>query len=252
MSSILEQSEKIDRLAAALHAAQHITVLSGAGISTASGIPDFRSANGIYAKLENVEYLLSEAYFYKQPKQFWLSFKDIFQLQQMHSYEPNVAHIMLADLERSGKKVTIITQNVDGLHRKAGSSHILEAHGSIDHAHCPKCGKRYSLSYVMEQPVPRCELDQFILKPDVVLFGGRVRYLEEAYEAAAHCELFMTLGSSLEVYPVKELPYYAARSQKPTTAIINLQPTAQDHLFDIVLHDELVSVFTRLRATFDF
>lgn len=239
-------NDALEQLTEAIAEAKQITVLSGAGISTASGIPDFRSANGIYAKLDNVEYLLSETYFHKQPKQFWLSFKDIFQLQHADDYKPNEAHHVLAELERLGKQVTIVTQNVDGLHRKAGSKHILEVHGTLDHAHCPKCGGRYPLAYVMEQPVPRCELDQFILKPDVVLFGGRVQHLEEAYEAAAHCDLFMTLGSSLEVYPVKELPYYAARAKRPVTAIVNLQPTSQDDLFNIVIHDELVSVFTKL------
>jgi len=236
----------IEQLAAAIASASSITVLSGAGISTASGIPDFRSDNGIYTKHDNVEYLLSEGYYNREPKQFWISFKHIFQLQEMHKYQPNAAHYFLAKLEQQGKKVTIVTQNVDGLHRKAGSSHILEAHGSIDHAHCPKCKRVYPLSYVLEKPVPRCEDDEFILKPDVVLFGGRVRHLDEAYEAAAHCDLFLTLGSSLEVYPVKELPHYAAQSKQTTTAIINLQPTALDRHFDFVLHQELVAVFTEL------
>src|SRR5690606_41033641 len=107
------------------------------------------------------------------------------------------------------------------------------------------------LSYVMEKPVPRCQHDEFILKPDVVLFGGRVRHLDEAYEAAANCELFLTLGSSLEVYPVKELPHYAAQSKGTTTAIINLQPTALDRHFDFVLHKELVAVFTELEKLID-
>lgn len=245
-------SIQIEKLAAAISAAEHIAVLSGAGISTASGIPDFRSADGIYSKISNVEYLLSEEYYAKQPKDFWLNFKHIFQLQNMHSYKPNPAHIMLAELEQLGKKVSIITQNVDGLHRQAGSSTVYEAHGSIDLAHCPKCGSTYPLEYVMQQPVPRCQHDQFILKPDVVLFGGRVKYLEEAYKAASNCDLFLTLGSSLEVYPVKELPVYAVRAKAESraanvTAIVNLQPTSMDHLFDIVLHEELVFVFTELR-----
>lgn len=191
------------KLAEAISSAKHIVVLSGAGISTASGIPDFRSENGIYTKVERVEYLLSETYYHQQPKEFWISFKDIFQLQHMDSYEPNAAHALLAELEKLGKQVTIVTQNVDGLHRKAGSTHILEVHGTIASSHCPKCKTSYPLAHVLQQDVPRCTNDNFILKPDVVLFEGRVQHLEEAYEAAQHCDLFLTLGSSLEVYPIK-------------------------------------------------
>ncbi|MFC6333459.1 NAD-dependent protein deacylase [Paenibacillus septentrionalis] len=239
---------KLEQLAAIITKARHIAVLSGAGISTASGIPDFRSENGIYTKVERVEYLLSETYYYQHPKQFWISFKEIFQLDQMDSYKPNAAHELLAELEHKlGKQVTIITQNVDGLHRKAGSTHILEAHGTIASAHCPTCKRSYSLAHVLEKDVPRCTIDNFILKPDVVLFEGRVQHLEEAYEAAQNCDLFLTLGSSLEVYPVKELPYYASRAERPATAIINLSPTSQDELFNIVIHDELVATFSRLR-----
>lgn len=237
----------IAKLAEAITSAKHIVVLSGAGISTASGIPDFRSKNGVYSKVERVEYLLSETYYHQHPKEFWISFKNIFQLQHMDSYEPNAAHALLAELEKLGKQVTIVTQNVDGLHRKAGSTHILEVHGTIASAHCPKCKQPYPLAHVLEQDVPRCLNDNFILKPDVVLFEGRVQHLEEAYEAAQHCDLFLTLGSSLEVYPIKELPYYASRAERPTTAIVNLTATSQDHLFDLVIHEELVAVFSKLR-----
>lgn len=233
----------LNQLVAQIRQANHITVLSGAGISTASGIPDFRSPNGIYSKVNNVEYLLSETYYATHPKDFWISFKGIFLMERMQQYEPNLAHTMLAELEAVGKKVTIITQNVDGLHRKAGSHHILEAHGSIDHAHCPKCKRHYDLSYVMTEQISRCEHDKFILKPDVVLFGGIVRHLPEAYEASEQCDLFLTLGSSLQVYPVKELPFYANRAVGPQLAIINYEATKLDYLFDMVIHDDLVASF---------
>lgn len=243
----METETKISKLAEAITAAKHIVVLSGAGISTASGIPDFRSENGVYSKFERVEHLLSESYYHQHPKEFWINFKNIFQLQHMDSYEPNAAHTLLAELEKLDKKVTIVTQNVDGLHRKAGSTHILEVHGTIASAHCPKCKASYSLAHVLQQEVPRCFSDNFILKPDVVLFGGGVQHLEEAYEFTQHCDLFLTLGSSLEVYPIKELPYYASRAERPTTAIINMTATPKDDLFDLVIHDELVATFTELR-----
>lgn len=237
----------LEQLVEQIKQAKRITVLSGAGISTASGIPDFRSPNGIYSKVNNVEYLLSETFYTKQPKDFWVSFKDIFLMDRMQQYEPNIAHIVLAELEASGKEVTIITQNVDGLHRKAGSNHILEAHGSIDSAHCPKCKRSYDLNYVMFHHIPRCEHDNFILKPDVVLFGGMVRHLEEAFTASEQCDLFLTLGSSLQVYPVKELPFYANRSAQARSAIINYEATELDYLFDIVIHDDLVSSFKYIK-----
>ena len=237
----------LDQLVEQIRQANYITVLSGAGISTASGIPDFRSPNGIYSKVNNVEYLLSEGYYATHPKDFWTNFKDIFLMERMQQYEPNPAHTMLAELEALGKKVTIITQNVDGLHRKAGSQHILEAHGSIDHAHCPKCKRSYKLPYVMAEKIPRCEHDNFILKPDVVLFGGMVRHLPEAYEASEQCDLFLTLGSSLQVYPVKELPFYANRASQPKLAIINYEATDLDYLFDIVIHDDLVASFNYIK-----
>lgn len=231
----------INKLKQALDEATSICVLSGAGMSTASGIPDFRSKDGIYTKFNNVEYLLSESYYYRSPKQFWESFKAIFYMNNIHSYEPNIGHKWLAELEKDNKKVTIVTQNIDGLHRKAGSTHIYEVHGTISSAHCPKCKKTYPLTHLLQEDVPRCTVDHMILKPDVVLFEGQVHHLKEAFLAAEQCDLFITLGSSLQVYPIKQLPLLAKQAGVKT-AIINMEPTEMDHLFDFVIHDDITKV----------
>jgi len=238
--------EHIQKLAQELRHANEIAILTGAGISTASGISDFRSADGIYSQHANVEYLLSEEYYYREPTAFWRGFKDIFFMNNIHLFEPNIGHLLLRKLEEQGKKVTIITQNIDGLHRKAKSSSILEVHGSIYEAHCPKCKRSYDLAYILSEEIPRCQQDQFILKPDVVLFGGAVKHLEAAYEAVSTCDLFLTLGSSLQVYPVKDLPFYATQNKRARTAIINYEKTAMDHLFDYVIHADIVQAFQQI------
>lgn len=238
-----------EQLAKAFDKASHITVLTGAGISTASGIPDFRSRGGLYDGRLSVEAILSETYFHQKPKMFWTYFKEIFGFHALGQYEPNGGHLFLRELELEGKEVTIVTQNVDGLHRKAGSSRVLEAHGTIHTAYCPKCGAAYGLEHLLSEEVPRCGKDGFILKPDVVLFEGRVKHIEEAVAASEDAELFLVLGSSLKVYPVKELPRYARRSEGATLAIVNLEPTDMDGLFDIVIHGDIVNTFNQLRAS---
>ena len=238
----------IEQLANAFDQATRITVLTGAGISTASGIPDFRSRGGLYDGRLSVEAILSETYFHQNPKTFWTYFKDIFGIHALGGYEPNGGHLFLRELELEGKDVTIVTQNVDGLHRKAGSSRVLEAHGTIHTAHCPKCGAPYGLEHLLSEDVPRCSKDGFILKPDVVLFEGRVKHIEEAVAASEESELFLALGSSLKVYPVKELPRYAKHARSAALAIVNREPTEMDGLFDIVIHDDIVEVFDQIRT----
>jgi len=238
----------IQSLAETIHKADKIAVMTGAGISTASGIPDFRSKGGIYDNKElQVERILSESYYYAQPKSFWTYFKQIFHFNAMGGYEPNLGHIWLKELEDAGKQVTVITQNVDGLHRKAGSSAVLEVHGTLTSAFCPKCRREYDYPYLLREEVPRCEKDGFILKSDVVLFEGRVKHMEEAYAAACSSDLFLVLGSSLTVYPLKELPRYASGESGIATAIVNRDATDMDHLFQYVIHDDIVAVFEEMK-----
>lgn len=137
-----------------------ITVLTGAGISTESGIPDFRSTDGIWRQKSQIslsrEELMSLSYLRRQPEHFWDFYKEIFQVKLQNDYEPNHSHYYLAELERSKKEVNIFTQNVDGLHQKAGSQFVFEVHGNIKGATCPKCGAKYDEHYVNEHEFPVC------------------------------------------------------------------------------------------------
>ncbi|MCU6707951.1 NAD-dependent protein deacylase [Paenibacillus sp. J5C_2022] len=231
-----------------IQSSRNITVLSGAGISTASGLPDFRSRGGIYDNHLNVEAILSESYFYSKPKQFWVYFKEIFQFEQLEQYKPNPGHHFVRLLEDMGKSVTVVTQNIDGLHQQAGSSHVLEVHGTLNFACCPKCKRQYDRKHLMQEAIPRCTEDGFILKPEVVLFGGSVKHMEASFAAAYDADLFIAMGTSLQVSPVNGLPGYAARNRNSKMALINREPTSMDSLFDLVIHADIVDTVEQLQS----
>lgn len=236
--------DKIKKFAQWIMDAKKITVLTGAGMSTESGIPDFRSENGIYAQEENVEHYISEYYFNNHPVDFWHQFKRIFSLKLMGNFAPNQGHLFLKRLEDMGKKVVILTQNIDGLHEKAGSTNVIELHGTLQTATCPKCQTKYDLAFINSHDVPRCvrtlengETCNEILKPDVVLFGGMVSRFEEALQAADGSDLLIAMGTSLEVAPVNLIPaYVAAEAPHIRKVLVNKTPTKMNDLFDIVLH----------------
>lgn len=238
-------------LAVRIARANMIAVLTGAGMSTESGIPDFRSENGIYAQEEDVEYYLSEYYFAKNPVDFWQRFKRMFSLKLMGKFAPNAGHLFLRQLEEMGKQVTILTQNIDGLHKKAGSTNVIELHGTLQTATCPACGAKYDLAFINSQDVPSCKRGTCgeILKPDVVLFGGIVPRIDEAFAAAAKSELLLAMGTSLEVTPVNQIPLYVA-AESPSTykAIINKTPTRMDHAFELVIHGGIGDTVAKLRS----
>jgi NAD-dependent deacetylase len=246
--------EKIKELAHIIKNAKNTTIFTGAGMSTESGIPDFRSDNGIYTQEENVEHYISEYYFEKNPKDFWGKFKRIFSLKLMGNFEPNKGHLFLKELEEMGKNVTILTQNIDGLHHKAGNSEIIELHGTLQTATCPKCKAKYNLNFINEHEIPRCnninkkgEVCNFILKPNVVLFGGMVQRFDEALNKAHQSDLFIAMGTSLEVYPVNQIPVYLDSAPNIKKAIINKSPTKKDYLFDIVIHEGIGDAVTKIK-----
>jgi NAD-dependent deacetylase len=243
--------EEYKELAEQLARAKTIAVLTGAGMSTESGIPDFRGQNGIYAQEDNVEYYLSEHYFTSHPVDFWHRFKRMFSLKMMGTFLPNKGHIFLQALEAAGKKVTILTQNIDGLHTKAGSTNVIELHGTLQTATCSICSQKYDLPFINSQDVPVCQQKGCgeILKPDVVLFGGIVPRIDEAFAAAAESDVLLTMGTSLEVTPVNHIPFYVT-SESPRTykAIINKTATRMDHLFDLVIHHSIGDTVSQLRA----
>lgn len=195
-----------------IRAARHIVALTGAGVSTSAGVPDFRGPKGLYVtRAYDPETVFEITAFDRDPEPFYKFSRDFLKL--LRGLTPSPAHRFLAELEAGGTPVTIITQNIDGLHQRAGSRHVLPMHGDYNTAHCRRCGKATRgeelARRLTESPdVPRCPCGGTI-KPDVVFFGEPVRHLDEAMREAAAADLFLALGSSLSVYPAASLPLYA-------------------------------------------
>jgi NAD-dependent deacetylase len=222
-------------LADLVRAAQPCVILTGAGISTESGIPDFRSPTGIWAEYDPMEYATIDA-FRRDPVKVWEFYALRFEV--LTRAEPNAGHLALAELERRGLVQAVVTQNIDGLHTQAGSREVIEVHGSIRTAVCLECGERVPLQDVVEalrdHPAPSCPRCGEILKPDVVMFGELLPAgaMERATELAQRAGLLLVVGSSLEVYPVAGLPEETI-SAGGAVAIVNRGPTPFDHLAEV-------------------
>jgi NAD-dependent deacetylase len=216
----------IGALAALVREAQPCVVLTGAGISTESGIPDFRSPTGIWAEVDPFEVASIQA-FLRDPERVWGFYRT--RIHSLLEAKPNAGHTALAELERRGLVQAVVTQNIDTLHSRAGSREVIEVHGSIRRSVCLACGSEASVEDVLAQlearPAPICERCGAILKPGVVLFGELlpVTAMERATELARAAELMLVVGSSLEVWPVAGLPLEARR-----LAIVNRGPSALD------------------------
>ncbi|KHE67558.1 NAD-dependent protein deacylase [Halobacillus sp. BBL2006] len=232
-------------LALHLKNAENVVVLTGAGVSTASGIPDFRSSEGLWSEDDSREYYMSTDYFFHNPNDFWKKYKAIFRLKLLKNYRPNAVHQFIKELENNERGVTVITQNVDGLHHLADSQKVIEYHGTLNRSSCTNCGRSFSLDYVMQDPVPYCNQCESILKPDVLLFGDLITAHEEAEKVINQSDLLLVMGTSLLVTPFSLLPYYAAE-KGITTAMINNEPTAKDGLFDFVIHEDLSEAVNNL------
>ena len=209
---------------------QPCVALTGAGVSTESGIPDFRSRTGLWARFDPREYASIEA-FRSDPHKVWSFYKP--RIAVLTEAQPNPAHLALAELERRDLLQAIVTQNIDLLHDRAGSREVVEVHGSIKTASCPGCGERYSLELVVEllaaADAPACPVCACLLKPDVVFFGELlpVEAIERATELARGAALLLVVGSALEVYPAAGLPLETLAAGG-TLAIVNLGPTPFD------------------------
>lgn len=242
--------EALKSLTKWVEASRNIVALTGAGMSTDSGIPDFRSKDGVWSDQE-LFHSMNAAYLRIYPELFWPRFKRAFMSERYLHALPNRGHEVLASMERMGKNVTVITQNVDGLHQRAGNTCVFEVHGSAKSATCPSCHTRYDLSYLLDKDVPRCTARtplgpcDTILWPDVVLFDQAVRHFSEALQAVIHCDLMLVMGTSLEVHPVADLPTY--RPLQTKLVIINLEETALDGLADLVIHARLSDVLSSLQ-----
>ena len=217
-------------LASLVRESQPCVVLTGAGVSTESGIPDFRSPAGIWAGLDPLEYASLET-FRSDPEKVWRFYAPRFAM--LTAAEPNAAHRAIAELERHGLVDAVITQNIDLLHERAGSEDVIEVHGSIRRAVCLRCGAEEPLERVLQQlesaPAPLCPDCGAVLKPDVVFFGELLpaAALASAFELAARARLLLVVGSTLEVYPVAGLPLETVRAGG-RVAIVNRGPTSFD------------------------
>mgnify|MGYP005850863233 CR=1 FL=1 len=214
-----------------------VVALTGAGISVESGIPDFRSPGGLWTKYDPLLYGTYES-FIDHPERFWEMAREL--NPTLEQAEPNPAHYALAELERLGKCRAVITQNIDHLHQRAGSSDVLELHGTHRTGHCMRCRRVFTLEEMKElgmggERVPCCPDDQGTIKPDVVFFGEPLdaRVLSRGAELASTSDLMLVIGCSLEVYPAAALPEYTRRS-RGRLIFFNTVTTHHDRLADLV------------------
>ena len=219
-----------EALAELIRSSQPCVVLTGAGVSTESGIPDFRSPTGLWAQFDPLEYGSIEA-FRRDPLRVWSFYKP--RVSMLTEAEPNPAHLALAELEQRGLVQAVVTQNIDLLHERAGSRAVVEVHGSIRTATCPGCGARHELETVLEllaeADAPACPACGEIVKPDVVFFGELLppEAIDRAYQLAREAELMLVVGSALEVHPIAGLPDETLRAGG-RLAIVNRGSTPYD------------------------
>ena len=219
----------------------NIVFFGGAGVSTESGIPDFRSVDGLYHQQwdDPPETILSHTYYERYPEKFFAFYRAKLLCE---GAKPNAAHLKLAEWEKEGKLKAVITQNIDGLHQAAGSKNVLELHGSTLRNYCEKCGKFYDVSYIKHsQGVPRCTCGGRI-KPDVVLYEEPLdeHVLTGAVAAIAAADALIVGGTSLVVYPAAGLTRYFTGD---TLAICNLAPTDQDANADLLISCDIAAAF---------
>ena len=220
---------------------RNIVFFGGAGVSTESGIKDFRSVDGLYSQKFDYppETIISHSFYVRKPEYFFRFYRE---KMLPLGYEPNVTHKALAKWEREGKLSAVVTQNIDGLHQKAGSRRVYELHGSVLRNYCTRCGKAYSAEFIRDcAGVPKCDCGGTV-KPDVVLYeeGLDQATLEGAVRAIAGADLLIVGGTSLTVYPAAGLIQYYGGNR---LVLINRDETPYDSRADLVLHESLGDVF---------
>ena len=238
---------KIDILQKIIDDSDNIVFFGGAGVSTESGIPDFRSESGIFKSLEKYgdtpENLVSHTYYMDHTQEFFEYYKDNLVFKDA---EPNPAHLKLAELENAGKLKAVITQNIDGLHQKAGSKEVLELHGSIHRNYCQICQKEYDLDYILESDsIPRCECGG-IVKPDVVLYEEPLNnaILSFAIDYISHADTLIIGGTSLVVYPAAGLINYFNGKY---LVLINKSETPYDDLASLVINEAIGETLSQIK-----
>lgn len=228
-----------------LNESRNVVFFGGAGVSTESGIPDFRSVDGLYNQKYDYppETILSHDFFMNNTEEFYRFYRD---KMLCLDAEPNITHIKLAELEQSGKLKGVITQNIDGLHQKAGSKTVYELHGSVLRNYCMKCRKFYDAGYILHSSgVPHCQCGG-VIKPDVVLYqeGLDDNTVECSVTAIENADLLIVGGTSLNVYPAAGLIQY--RNKNCKLVLINKTATPADSHCDLVIHDSLGKIFEKV------
>jgi NAD-dependent deacetylase len=239
--------EQLDALWDMIRDSRKIVFFTGAGVSTDSGIPDFRSQDGLYHLKYKYppEEIISHSFFLRDPEEFYRFYRA--KLIPGEEIRPNAAHLRLAELEQEGKLRAVITQNIDGLHQMAGSKRVIELHGSVHRCYCAQCRKPYPEEYVNKgEGIPRCSCGGRI-KPDVVLYeeGLDQEVLSGAIHAIRQADLMIVAGTSLTVYPAAGLLQYFRGSR---LVLINRDPTPYDGSADLVLHEKVGEVLGALRV----
>lgn len=237
--------KEVERLQEIIDTHNNIVFFGGAGVSTESGIPDFRSQDGLYHQQYDFppETILSHTFFMRRPEEFYRFYRD---KMLCDTAKPNETHLKLAELERTGKLRAVVTQNIDNLHQQAGSKKVLELHGSVYRNYCMDCGRFYDFSYMKESSgVPKCECGG-IIKPDVVLYeeGLDNQVISESVQAISEAEVLIIGGTSLSVYPAAGLIDYFRGEH---LVVINKSSTPQDRNADLLIKLPIGSVFSQIR-----
>lgn len=239
----MEAAEKLQKI---IDAHDNLVFFGGAGVSTESGIPDFRSVDGLYHQKYDYppETMLSHDFFVRHPEEFFRFYRD--KMLPLEA-QPNEAHLKLAELEQAGKLLAIITQNIDGLHQKAGSKKVYELHGSVHRNYCTLCGKFYDAEFMRStQGIPRCSCGG-IIKPDVVLYGESLdsKVMAGAAQAIDQADLLIVGGTSLVVYPAAG---FVANYRGGKLVLINRDPTPYDNRADYLFRDSIGELFSQIRV----
>lgn len=241
----IEESEKVQQFLDMVEKSDNIVFFGGAGVSTESGIPDFRSVNGLYHQQYDYppEMILSHTFYRQKPKEFYRFYRN---KMLCLDAEPNMAHKKLAELEAMGKVKAIVTQNIDGLHQKAGSKKVLELHGSIHRNYCESCHGFFEAEYILHsEGVPKCKNCGGDIKPDVVLYeeGLDNKTMQEAIYYISQADMLIIGGTSLAVYPAAGLVDYY---QGHKLVVINKSATTKDSSADLVLPMAIGELFGKI------
>lgn len=239
-------SAEVERLQELIDNYDNIVFFGGAGVSTESGIPDFRSQDGLYHQKYDYppETILSHTFFMRKPEEFYKFYRD---KMLCDTAKPNAAHLKLAELEQSGKLRAVVTQNIDNLHQMAGSQKVFELHGSVYRNYCMKCNRFYGFAHMkVSSDVPRCECGG-IIKPDVVLYeeGLDDQTIQGSIKAISEAQILIIGGTSLAVYPAAGLIDYFRGEH---LVVINKSPTPRDQHADLLIQEPIGAVFAQIRC----